>query len=341
MSLKQLSRLFISLVIAMGISGFQSLAAETYDPNPIVATVESKPIRISDIEDKQINDLRKELYEILEVQLKKTAVEELGKKHPEYAKVPEFTVKDSEIRTLYELNGLSAKGTYEQFYPMIRQYILNRKEIDYIDSMYTKAVKEGLIKSYLASPNDFLVKVPVESAFLWGNKKAGVMFLEFSDYQCPFCSRVQPTISSLRERYEDRVLFGYRHSPLPFHKEADEAAIAAECARDQNKFPEFHFRMFQNPKTQFPDDLKQHAKQINIDNPARFNKCLDEERYRPRLENDIEAASEAGIKGTPGFIIGYYDQKSNTVSGEIISGAQPEKVFVDAIEKYLNKRDRS
>ena len=53
------------------------------------------------------------------------------------------------------------------------------------------------------------------------------MFLEFSDYQCPFCSRVQPTITLLRDQYKNDVVFGYRHSPLPFHREADEAAIAA------------------------------------------------------------------------------------------------------------------
>ena len=315
--------------------------ADRYATDPVIASIGSTPLRVSDIEDKQINDLRKQLYEILDIQLKKVAVEKLGETHKAYAEIPRFSVSDAEIRTMYDINMLSAKGSYEQFYPMIKRYLLQKKEMDYIDKLYAKAVKAGLITSYLESPNDFLVKVPVDSAYLWGSKKAAVMFLEFSDYQCPFCSRVQQTISSLRERYKNKVLFAYRHSPLPSHSEADEAAIAAECARDQGKFPEYHMLMFENPRNQFNEDLKRFARQTEIGDQARFNECLDRETYRPRLEKDIKAANEAGIKGTPGFIIGFYDSKSGIVSGEIISGAQPKQVFVETIEKYLAKLNES
>ncbi len=344
MSFPSISRLLsgsVSFILLLTLFG-SPLSAKTkkqtnYTNNPVIARVDSQPLRISDIEDKQINDLRKQLFEILDIQLKKAAVEKLAQKNKTYADMPNFRVKDKEIRTMYETNGLSAKGSYEQFYPMIKQYLLQKKEMDHIDRLYTKAVKAGLIVSYLESPNDFLVKVPVETAYLWGNKRAKIMFLEFSDYQCPFCTRVQPTIGMLRKKYGSKVVFGYRHSPLPFHKEADEAAIAAECARDQGKFSEYHALLFNNPRNQFSDDLKRFAKQLKIKDQALFEKCLDKEKYRSRLNRDLKVASEAGIRGTPGFVIGKYNAKTGIVAGEVLAGAQPQNVFIETIDKYLAK----
>lgn len=338
------SRLFpgsVGLIMVLTLCA-STLSAKTkkqtnYTNNPVIARVDSQPLRISDIEDKQINDLRKQLFEILDIQLKKAAVEKLGQKNKAYADMPNFRVKDKEIKNMYETNGLSAKGSYEQFYPMIKQYLLQKKEMDHIDRLYAKAVKAGLIVSYLESPNEFLVKVPVETAYLWGNKRAKIMFLEFSDYQCPFCTRVQPTISMLRKKYGSKVVFGYRHSPLPFHKEADEAAIAAECARDQGKFSEYHALLFNNPRNQFADDLKRYAKQLKIKDQALFEKCLDKEKYRSRLNRDLKVAAEAGIRGTPGFVIGKYNPKTGIVAGEILAGAQPQNVFIETIDKYLAK----
>lgn len=328
--------LLMGLLLSLPLSAKES-PQKGYESNPIIATVDSEPLRISDIEDKQINDLRKQLFEILDIQLKKSAVEKLAKKHKEYGKIPKFDANESEIRNLYEVNGLSSKGSYEQFYPMLKQYLEQKAEMEFIDELYAKAVQAGLIIPYLQAPEDFLVKVPVETAFLRGNKKSKIMFLEFSDYQCPFCSRVQPTISQLLNQYQNRVVFGYRHSPLPFHREADEAAIAAECARDQGKFVEYHTLMFENPSSQHNSNLKQFAKQVQLKNQAKFEDCLDKEVYRPRLQRDIEVATLAGIRGTPGFVIGHYNAETGLVSGEIISGAQPQSVFVETIEKYLKQ----
>ncbi len=201
--------------------------------------------------------------------------------------------------------------------------------------LYQKAVQQGLIKSYLVEPNEFLVSVPVETAYLRENNKARVLLLEFSDYQCPFCSRVQPTIEKLRNLYQGRVQFGYRHMPLPFHREADEAAIAVECARDQGKFENYHRLLFQNAKEEYVSDLKKYAREVSVKNLKKFDDCLDKEEYRDRLNNDQKVAAEAGIRGAPGFIIGVYDRRTGMVRGEIISGALPLNSFTKAIDKYL------
>ena len=171
-----------------------------------------------------------------------------------------------------------------------------------------------------------------------GNKKASVILLEYSDYQCPFCGRVQGTLGKLINDYQDRVAFGYRHFPLAFHKEADESAIAAECAREQNKFEEIHQILYENPRAQTLNDLKEYAREIKIKSPAKFDQCLDSERYRGLINQDIKDGAELGITGTPGFFVGLFDSKSGEIQGEVLSGAQPYSTFKQTLDKYLSRR---
>ena len=126
-------------------------------------------------------------------------------------------------------------------------------------NQYSLALKKGWVISNLEAPSDFLLKGNIKTGYLRGNKKASVILLEYSDYQCPFCSRVQSTIRKLIDKYQDRVAFGYRHFPLAFHKEADEAAIASECAREQGKFEEIHRLLYSRQKAQGKEELKKYA----------------------------------------------------------------------------------
>lgn len=313
-----------------------SPAGSLTESDSVLARVGSETIRVSDIENKEINETRLKLYDMLSLKLKKAVIDKLAEKHKEFAGKPSFQVTDQQAKSFFIDNNLHSRGSYDQLYPMIKRYLEQKAEAEYIDSLYQIAEKKGYVKTFLEKPDDFKVTVPVETAYLWGNEKAPVMIIEFSDYQCPFCSRVQSTLSKLRDIYRENVVFGYRHAPLPFHREADEAAIAAECARDQGKFSNYHSTLFQNPRNLYIEDLKSYARQVEIKDLEEFNDCLDNEKYRPRLENDQEAAEEAGIRGTPGFVIGRYDPNRRIVTGEILSGAQPMQAFVSRIEKYLN-----
>ena len=124
---------------------------------------------------------------------------------------------------------------------------------------------------------------------------------------------------------------------MAFHKEADEAAIAAECAREQGKFEEIHATLFQNPKAQTIDKLKEYARNIKIKSPLEFDQCLDKEKYRGLVDQDLKDGSDLGITGTPGFFVGLFDSKSGEIQGEVLSGAQPYKAFKQAIDKYLSR----
>ena len=301
----------------------------------VIAVVDSKSIRISDIEDKEINELRAALYEKLNQNLRKRALEALGSKYGEFSTKTEIKITEEEMRGFFKLHNLKERGTFVQLAPQIRLYLEAQAQAIHYNTLFQKAVKRGLIVNYLKKPNEFLVRVPVETAFLRGEKSARVMMLEFSDYQCPFCSRVQSTIKKLMKKYSSSVVFGYRHAPLPFHYEADEAAIAAECARDQGRFEPYHNVLFQNYRSINITNIRRFAEQAGIKNLKMFNRCVDSEKYRKRMENDQKAAKAAGIKGTPGFIIGRYNKKSGMVVGEVLSGAQPEERFVALLEKYL------
>ena len=340
----KLSRSFFKIVVLLFLnSTFFALAfAQTpgtvYHPNPVIGLVDGKPVTFEDVRNKKVNDLSQQLYQQLSIQLIEFAVEKLAAKHPEIKLTTEKKITLKEIIAVYEQNNLQERGTLDQLRPQIEQYLEQQVRSQHLLSQYSLALQKGWIVSHLEAPSDFLLKGNIKTAYMRGNKKASVILLEYSDYQCPFCGRVQNTLGKLMNDYQDRVAFGYRHFPLAFHKEADESAIAAECAREQNKFEEIHQLLYENPKAQTLNDLKEYAREIKIKSPAKFDQCLDSERYRGLINQDMKDGAELGITGTPGFFVGLFDSKSGEIQGEVLSGAQPYSTFKQTLDKYLSRR---
>lgn len=305
------------------------------DQNPVIAKIGKKDIRLSEIEDRKINQLRQELFEMIQVKLTRLTVDILGKSNREYAKKNAAEISDYDVKDFYQKNNLAQRGDLEKLAPQLKLYLAARNNADRYDTLFEKAINRGLIKTFVQKPKDFLLTVPVETAYTWKSKGAKVMILEFSDYQCPFCSKVQPTLIRLRKLYKNKVRFGYRHLPLAFHREADEAANAVECAREQGKFEPYHDLLFKNLKAQFKANLKSYGKRVKIKNIKKFNACVDRNKYARRVTNDQKVAASLGLNGTPSFIIGTYDAKTKRVTGDVLSGALPEGEFVRVIEKFL------
>jgi len=302
-----------------------------------IGQIQGKKVLLNEIENKEINDLRKKLYESLHLRFQQIALESLwasGKLKKPRAK----KISDREAKTFYQVNGLASRGNFAEFAPKIRQHLESLSLAQAMQGQYAKAIKKGWVKENLTPPNDFTLALPIGSAYLWGNRKARVMLLEFSDYQCPFCGRVQDSIKRLRKTYDKKVLFGYRHFPLEFHTDADEAAIAAECARDQGKFPAYHSLLFQNQTALKTKDLKLYAKRIGIKKLKTFSSCLKGEKYRSRVNADLDQGRQLGISGTPSFVIGRYDPKSKRLTGEVMSGAMPYGQLKAVIEKHLHAK---
>ncbi len=171
--------------------------------------------------------------------------------------------------------------------------------------------------------------ITLEGANTMGSEDAPVVIVEWSDFQCPFCSRFAlETAPSIKQNYVDtgKVLFVYKHFPLDsIHPMATPAALASECAAEQGKFWEYHDKVFENMASLSTANLKKWAGDLGL-NTATFNSCLDSQKYADKVKADLQEGLAAGIRGTPGFL----------VNGELVSGAQPYSVFQQIIEAQLN-----
>ena len=329
---------FLFLILGLPLAADEKAGSQQnyFQANPIIAEINGEIIRFEDLRDKAAQDAAQALYDQLARLLPNLVLNELAKSDSEIDPNPKFTINEDMITLFYKQNRLENRGSIDELRPQIRDYLANQLKQESVYRQYNEALSKGLVKSYLQAPSEFLLETNVGQGYLRGNKKAKVILLEYSDYQCPFCARVQNILTELIKEYGSRVAFGYRHFPLPFHKEADEAAIAAECARDQGKFEVLHSLLFKNQKNQFVENLVGYADEIGVKDVDQYEKCIIEENYRSRVLDDLKAGQEAGVTGTPGFFIGTFDSKSGRVRGELLSGARPFQDFKQALEKYLN-----
>ena len=151
-----------------------------------------------------------------------------------------------------------------------------------------------------------------------------VTIVEFCEFQCPYCRRVQPTLRQLLDRYGKDVRLVYRHYALARHAHAAKAAEAVECAREQDRFWPLHDRLFAQAERLAVADLKAHARAVGADG-AQFDACLDSGRHAERVRRDLAEAESYGNPGTPLFFI----------NGRMVSGAQPAAVFSKVIDEEL------
>jgi protein-disulfide isomerase len=171
-----------------------------------------------------------------------------------------------------------------------------------------------------------------------GNQEAKVTVVEFTDYQCPFCSRFeQSTFKQLKQAYIDtgKVRWVVLDMPLSFHKEAQLASMASHCAGEQDKFWEIRELFFQNQRNLQLEDIARYAQQTGIETEA-FNQCINSNRYQEAIQRDIAEAEKQRITGTPTFIIAR--SAPDVVNGKRIIGAQHYNVFSSEIDALLNTK---
>lgn len=136
----------------------------------------------------------------------------------------------------------------------------------------------------------------------FGPEKAKVTVVEFSDFECPYCSRAAAVTNQVKEKYTDDVRFVFRQFPLSFHKNAHLAAEAALAAGAQGKFWEYHDVLFANQRQLDRDSLEKYAKQVGLDEAA-FKKALDDGTYKKAVDDDIALGNKVAVRGTPTMFI--------------------------------------
>lgn len=164
-----------------------------------------------------------------------------------------------------------------------------------------------------------------------GPDDAKVTIIEFGCYMCQYTKKAQPIVKELLETYEGQIKFVFRDFPLPIHKETKLHAIAANCANEQDKFWEYHNKLFENQEecklaTDHKSMILNIAKDVNLD-IEKFEECLDSNKYIDEVENDIDAGKKAEIYGTPTFFI----------NNRTIVGPKPIKAFKKIIDEELKK----
>jgi protein-disulfide isomerase len=174
--------------------------------------------------------------------------------------------------------------------------------------------------------------VPVTSKDpMWGKRDAPVTIVEYSDFQCPFCSRVEPTMDQVRTTYgQDKVRIIWKNNPLPMHPNAKPAAEAAQGAfalGGSDAFWKFHDSAFKNQQSLSADNYTKWASDAGVKDAAAYKAGLDSHKWAEKVEKDLNDGKSAGVQGTPSFF----------VNGVFINGAQPFDNFKKTIDQELDK----
>jgi protein-disulfide isomerase len=172
-------------------------------------------------------------------------------------------------------------------------------------------------------------KVPVGESPAKGPATALVTIVQFSDYQCPFCSKVEPTMDELVKQYGDKIRIVWKDNPLPFHPRAEPAGeIAAEARAEKGEkgFWAAHDLLFKNQQKLSDDDLLGYAKELGLD-ADKAKAALTEHKYKAKMEADQDLADDLQASGTPHFFI----------NGRRLVGAQPVDAFKKVIDEEITK----
>lgn len=175
-------------------------------------------------------------------------------------------------------------------------------------------------------------KVSVDDDPIMGDKNAKVTIVEFSDFQCPFCSKFhKETLPQIITEYinKGKAKLVYRDFPLNFHNFAKKASMAANCAKEQGGdkvYFKYHDMLYENNSEFSDENLKKWATDLGL-KAEQFNKCYDSEKYAKEVEKDFEEGQSYGVSGTPAFFI----------NGWILTGAQPFSAFKAKIDQELAK----
>ncbi|MEL6344907.1 MAG: thioredoxin domain-containing protein [Myxococcota bacterium] len=170
------------------------------------------------------------------------------------------------------------------------------------------------------------IEVSVDDDPMLGDVNAPVTIVQFAEYQCPYCGKANDAVEKVLENYEGKVRMVYRDFPLSFHARAIPAAVAANCAGEQDKYWEMHRLLMANQGALEDANLSAHAQTLGLD-LEKWNTCRMNPAQQEEVMADMKAGSEAGVSGTPAFFI----------NGIMLSGALPYERFEEIIERELNR----
>ena len=303
-------------------------------PNMVLATIGDHPITQGEVDRKvaaQLYDLRKQaLDEVIDNYVVQRAADAAGLKPDNYidqqirSTVPRVTEQEAEkfyTQHKTQLDGQTGGHSFDQIKQRLIHAMQHQRDQEGQEQIVQKLRAANHISVLLQAPRVNIASAGHPSS---GASSAPVTIIEFSDFQCPFCRAAEDSLKQVRQKYGDQVKMVYMDFPLGFHSHAMDAARAARCAADQDKFWPFHDALFLDQKKLDPDNLKQTAAKIGLDT-AKFNACLLSDQHDAGIHKDMAEGNSLGVTGTPTFFI----------NGRELSGAQPPPKFDQVIDEEL------
>jgi protein-disulfide isomerase len=328
------------LLVAMAL---EASAQGTPPPKDAAATIGSEVISMSELEKSSATELAsldEQRYRVLDRRLGAMIAEKLltleAKKrgvslealiHAEVtAKTPAVTGEDVNAFISQNRERLP-KGDEADLKVKVADY-LHRLQLNQRTEAFVNSLRgQTPVQVFLKPPDPVRVSVDSKGGFARGPDDAAVTIVEFTDFQCPFCKNVVPTLKDLVTKYGDKVRWVFRDYPIVgLHPDAPLVHEAARCAGEQGKFWLYHDLAFERAPAATPANLKAYAAEVGAD-AAAFSQCLDSHKHRAAVAADMEAGGKLGITGTPTFFI----------NGALFVGNQPPAEFQRVIERELGR----
>jgi protein-disulfide isomerase len=267
--------------------------------------------------------VRKKLVEV-EAKNRGLSVEELLKQEVD-SKIAEPS--DDEAKGYYLALKNQTSLPFDQVKSQAKQ-LLRTAEIQQARDEYADSLRDRAEVSILLQPP--VIQVSHDPTRVRGNANAPVTIIEFADFQCPFCNKIEPALNEVLAKYQGKIRLSYRDFPLSqIHPSAKIAAEASRCALAEGKYWQMHDAMFADQSKLDEAALIKTAAGLGMERNS-FESCLKSGKYEAAVQQDFQAGSEAGVNATPTFFI----------NGEFLSGVQSEADFAQVIERQLAALDR-
>jgi protein-disulfide isomerase len=216
--------------------------------------------------------------------------------------------------------------TSEQAQEIINELKQIRQTLEKMQSPQAAPAPDDKV-SYKLSPGGFSM----------GDAKAPLVLVEYTDFQCPFCQQFHnQAFAQIKANYIDtgKIRFVSRDFPLDFHENARRAATASRCAAEQNKYWEMRHVLIVNADQLKADKMASYAEQVKMD-VAKFKTCVDSDKFKAQIDQDVAEGGVAGVQGTPSFVLGR--MQNDKLEGVRLVGAMPYAQFDAKIQEMLDQ----
>ncbi len=309
--------MFLILVLVAGAlpSYLWALPPAAGELPPVVAQVDGQAVSLQELEaftGDALRELDRQRHQILEAGLQRLVEQRLlsvaaGRRGVEVdALLLEATqsrstaVTDADIDAWYEANQQRVRQPKEAVEDQIRSFLEQQRQQEARGALVKELRSEIPVVTFLEPQR---AAIDLGTAPSKGSATAAVTLVEFSDFQCPYCQRINPVLDEVLTSYGDQVRLVFMQFPLTsIHPQAFKAAEAALCADAQGDFWPMHDGLFAQPKKLTPGDLEQRAKDLGLDMTA-FSTCLDGGESAAEVRRQMAAGRAAGVSGTPTFLV--------------------------------------